>query len=133
MMLIPTRLAKKSWLVPLMPMLLSSSSCCVVNDGCTLATCIDGLQINVTDLPESPVEITAAGGDGNQRAAQCEAHELCGVVFEGFHPETVVITVMVDGRSRVQTFTPSYDRNRPNGLCCPPTCHHAIVEVGLPQ
>jgi hypothetical protein len=46
-------------------------------------------------------------------------------------PKKITVTVVADGKTFSQEFSPHYDKNQPNGENCPPTCYGATIEMKI--
>jgi hypothetical protein len=101
---------------------------------CTLIGCWTGLMVTVTgaEPAEYTLRIEAPGAD--PVILECSPPANCsGLPFlEGTHPEVEVVVLDAGGVELArETFFPDYERSRPNGRGCPPTCWSAEAVVTL--
>jgi hypothetical protein len=115
--------------------------------GCTLMGCQSGLHINLAGLSSPYYQVSVSFPSGETNTLACSLgigdesnpfENSCspdGVFFrlssEVAPPRNVTVTVVVEGKTYSQDFTPSYEQFRPNGKRCPPTCYSATIEMKL--
>jgi hypothetical protein len=96
---------------------------------CTEIGCWDQVTVELEGPLAGSFAVTAIG-DGEQPVViDCSPTEPCGrrLVLAGFAPASLTVTYTDSAGSLVETFTPDYDRSRPNGPDCPPECRQATV------
>jgi len=115
--------------------------------GCTLMSCQGGLNIHQVGLPSSYYQISVSLPSGETQVLSCSMRtgeesntftNSCspdGAYFrlssDVAPPKNVTVTVVVEGKTYWQDFTPHYEQFRPNGKRCPPTCYNAAIEMKL--
>ena len=74
----------------------------------------------------------AASGDRRTGEALCLGQSrVCSLAFPGFWPEDVTVTVTSGPQAVTEAAHLKYETSRPNGRCCPPTCHTASINIVL--
>lgn len=98
---------------------------------CTLVACTDGLLIEFNGTPAAEFTVIATADTGETESLTCTDQNACLLVFRDFTPPEVTIRYESSEQTIEQTFTPEYERTRPNGPDCPPECLVATVVVDL--
>ena len=99
---------------------------------CTDVGCLNGLRVHLNGEPDEAYTVTATAS-GETRTITCgpDRPPCDSLFFEDFVPSTVTIEYRSEHRMVSRRFEPSYDRVRPNGLLCPPTCEQGEVTLDL--
>jgi hypothetical protein len=114
---------------------------CNLLDGgrdCTLVGCVSGLMVQFDGaLPPGPltVELLPFGPAAESRYVfQCADTATCpAAFFPGvFEEREIQIRVTTARGSVVRSARPRYERTRPNGPDCEPTCFNGVVRVAPP-
>jgi hypothetical protein len=114
--------------------------------GCTLVGCVGGLDISLTGLPAATYQIGVIFPSGKTQTLTCypgidnsfslDTSCLSDGAFFSLDPDIappkkVTVTVVVDGKTFSQEFSPDYEKLQPNGKNCPPTCYSASIEMKI--
>lgn len=106
---------------------------------CTILGCATGMSIRLTgNIPEE-FTIELVGKDGTTRKINCPAASEAAIgcsselilIYDGYKPEEVRITIFWEGGSITEHFRPIYTTLQPNGPDCPPICHHANLTMNV--
>ena len=104
-------------------------------EGCTLIGCTSGLRIQLVPPPSSyRLEARSIpAGSPVPLVVECAAPAGCGTAFfDDYFPTRVQLRLIVAGRTRDTTLTPTYVVSRPNGDHCEPTCRQAAITLPVP-
>ena len=101
---------------------------------CTEIGCESGLRLTFDAEPPAGTVIEAEAPGEPPRRVECGLQSSCahGVFLPGFTPDRVVIRVVTPSGEAAHEVQPTYEAFQPNGPGCPPTCHVAHVQLGLP-
>jgi hypothetical protein len=119
---------------------------------CPTMMCIDTLGVYLVGFRSDDFTLTATTPDGTRVQVRCvdytgqsggslgRVRVECGgnaglrprsVVFFGFTPEILTVTLTWDGNEISQEFEPEYNLYQPAGPDCPPTCRTGGVVLNV--
>ena len=105
-----------------------TSGCGVVGPRvCTEMGCSSGLVVDLQGASDVPFTLTASVAGRAPETLECQSPDACLLLFEDLTAAEVTLTYTSGGVTVQRTFTPEYERIRPNGEDCPPECVSATV------
>ena len=89
-----------------------------------------GLTISLTSPPAGAYRVEVIGpGEATPHGQDCSGTGPCSIVFPGYQPVTVTISVIAANGTATYNKTPNYATSFPNGEACGPCGGLAVVTV----
>jgi hypothetical protein len=97
---------------------------------CTLIGCMNGLSIELTDIPPGPLKLEVVLPGGETQIMTCAQHTCPPYFFvPDVRPDEVTLRVITDAGIRTETMRPQWSRTQPNGRGCDPVCWEGSVTM----